>query len=593
MQDDTKKTEKPKSPNSELWNDPSRPKPRANRPYKIGERVKFQKKQSLANRRIKKHQQAIEAKKQLIEKNKNTRDVLEKLINPGNNQVIETHQLERFETDITENAEIIFKANPGPQTMFFESSEQEVFYGGAAGGGKSVALIVDAARDAWHPQHAAIIFRRSINELRNLIAKTKQLYPELYPGVKWNKQESTWTFPSGATIWYTYLESEDDVTRYQGQDFNYVGFDELTQWPTPYCWDYMRSRLRTTATDLSLYMRATGNPGGVGGHWVKKMFIDPNIWGESFWATDIETREVLTWPPRDRDGNPHPKAGLPLFKRKFIPAKLSDNPYLFKDGKYEQNLLSLPEAQRRRLLDGDWDAIEGASFPEFNRTAHVIEPFKIPGSWIKFRACDYGYGSPSCVLWMVTDGEGRIFVYRELYGKGMTVDQLAEKIINTEMDANERMRYGILDSSMWDNRGVTGPTQAEQMNGPPYKLGWRKADQSKNSRKAGKVELHRRLRPTMSTPIRLDDGSTYELAGRPMLQIFNTCVNLIRTLPTLPTDRHDPDDVDTEAEDHAYDALRYGIMSRPMKPEFGFKSMFPAKVMPGGPSGMVDPVFGY
>ncbi len=194
---------------------------------------------------------------------------------------------------------------------------------------------------------------------------------------------------------------------------------------------------------------------------------------------------------------------------------------------------------------------------------------------------------------MVTDGEGRIFVYRELYGKGMTVNELAERVIQTEQDNNEHMRYGVLDSSMWDNRGNTGPTPAEIMNGPPYRLGWRKADQSKNSRMAGKLEVHRRLRPTQAQMITVEGGRQIELPGRPMVQIFNTCVNLIRTLPTLPVDKHNPDDVDTEAEDHAYDALRYGFQSRPMKPEFGFGSMHQARVTPVRPYGVVDPMFGY
>lgn len=529
-----------------------------------------------------------------VERQEKKKEVLQKIIDPSTPKLIDGEEIDLAGASLNDDTcEIIFKPNPGPQTAFFEAPEREVFYGGAAGGGKSMALIIDAARDAWHPAHRAIIFRRYIDELRDLIAKTKEVYPQLYPGVKWNKQESTWSFPSGASVWYTYLENEDDVTRYQGQAFNYIGFDELTQWPTPYCWNYLRSRLRTTASDLRLYMRGTGNPGGIGGHWVKKMFIDPAPWGESFWATDTETGRVLSWPDKDMYGNPHPKAGLPLFKRKFIPAKLSDNPFLYKDGEYEKNLLSLPEAQRKRLLDGDWDAIEGAAFPEFNRNLHVVDPFKIPSSWVRFRACDYGYGSPSCVLWMVMDGEGRIFIYRELYGKGYTVPELSEAIVDIEAQAGERMRYGVLDSSMWDNRGNTGPTPAEQMNGPPYRLGWRKADRSPNSRKAGKLELHRRLRPTPSTMIKMENGLDYEMPGRPMLQIFSSCVNLIRTLPTLPLDKHDPDDVDTEAEDHAYDAARYGAMSRPMRPDFGFSGMYPARVIPVQPHGAADPMFGY
>lgn len=457
--------------------------------------------------------------------------------------------------DLVADAEIIFQPNDGPQTLFFESNEREVLYGGAAGGGKSYALIVDAVRDAFNKNHRAIIFRRTLDELRELIGKSKDLYPQMYPGATWNKQESTWSFPSGATIWYTYLESDDDVRRYQGQAFNYIGFDELTQWNTPYAWDYLRSRLRTTDPTLKLFMRATTNPGGVGSHWVRKMFIDPAPAGDSFWATDIETGKVFV----------NPKTNEPLFKRRFIPAKLSDNPYLYVDGQYEANLLSLPEAQRKQLLEGSWDVVEGAAFPEFGRLTHVCQPFKIPDNWHKFRCADYGYRAPAAVLWIAVDYDGRFYVYRELYGAGMDAEVLADKVRDAEL--GERITYGVLDSAVWDIRGQIGPSVAEEMN--KRGLRWRPASKGPGSRVAGKVELHKRMR--VPTPLITRDamGEEKVIFQKPMLQIFSTCLNLIRTLPTLPTDKHNPEDVDTDAEDHAYDALRYGVMSRPMKPDFG------------------------
>ena len=165
-----------------------------------------------------------------------------------------------------------------------------------------------------------------------------------------------WVAPSGARLWMSYLDRDDDVLRYQGLAFSWIGFDELTQWATPFAWNYMRSRLRSTAHDLPVYMRATTNPGGQGHQWVKKMFIDPAPYGRAFNATNIETGKVLKYP----DG--HSKAGEPLFKRRFIPARLSDNPYLSSQGDYEAMLLSLPEHQQKQLLEGDWDIKEGACF---------------------------------------------------------------------------------------------------------------------------------------------------------------------------------------------------------------------------------------
>lgn len=478
--------------------------------------------------------------------------------NTNKGKILKTQDIKAIEDtaleDLIGDAEVIFKPNDGPQTSFFESNEREVLYGGAAGGGKSYALIVDAVRDAWNKYHRAIIFRKTLDELRELIGKSKDLYPQMYPGCTWNKQESTWSFPSGATIWYTYLESEDDVRRYQGQAFNYIGFDELTQWNTPYAWDYLRSRLRTTAPDLKLFMRATTNPGGVGTHWVRKMFIDPAPPDNAFWATDIDTGKPFVRPD-----------GTPLFKRRFIPARLSDNPFLYESGEYEDNLRSLPEAQRRQLLEGDWDVVEGAAFPDFSRSLHVCKPFKIPEGWTRFRAADYGYSSPSCVLWIALDHDGRMYVYRELYGAGMDAEELATQV--KFFEEGDQVRYGVLDSSVWDMRGQIGPSIAETMN--TRGLRWRPASKGPGSRVAGKVEIHRRMKPTPSMMMRNPDGELIEVPGEPMVKIFENCVNLIRTLPTLPTDKHNPEDVDTNAEDHAYDALRYGIMSRPMRPDFG------------------------
>ena len=311
------------------------------------------------------------------------------------------------ETDsVEEHANVLFKPNEGPQTEFLAASEREVLYGGSAGGGKSYAMLADPLRYMGHPQFSGLLLRHTTEELRELIFKSQELYPKIWPGIKWSERKMQWTAPSGARLWMSYLDRDEDVLRYQGLAFSWIGFDELTQWATPYAWNYMRSRLRSTATDLPIFMRATTNPGGRGHHWVKKMFIDPSPYNRSFDATDIDTTEVLRYPAG------HSKAGKPLFKRRFIPARLSDNPYLANAGDYEAMLLSLPEQQRRQLLQGDWDIKEGAAFTEFDRHVHVIEPFTIPNNWVKFRACDYGYGSYSGVLWFAVAPNEQIVAYR-------------------------------------------------------------------------------------------------------------------------------------------------------------------------------------
>jgi len=456
---------------------------------------------------------------------------------------LQVEQVEEFNT-----REVIFEPNPGPQTEFLASTEQEVLYGGSAGGGKSYSLVADPVRYLNNPNARMLLVRRSTEELRELISVSKQLYPKAIPGIKFMERDKTWVAPSGATLWMSYLDRDDDVMRYQGQAFNWIGFDELTQWPTPYPWNYMRSRLRTTkASGLPLYMRATSNPGGPGHQWVKKTFIDPNTPNKAFWATDADSGEIICWPKG------HSKEGQPLFKRRFIPATLFDNPYLAEDGMYEANLLSLPEHQRRQLLEGDWDINEGAAFPEFNRKQHVIEPYDIPNSWAKFRACDYGYGSHTGVVWIAVTPAEQLVVYREMYVSKVTATDLADMIL--EAEDGEKIRYGVLDSSLWHNRGDTGPSLAEQMIMKGCR--WRPSDRSRGSRVAGKNELHRRLQVD-------------EFTEEPRLVFFNNCTNTISQLPALPLDKNNPEDVDTNAEDHLYDALRYGVMTRPRSNLFDF-----------------------
>ena len=473
-----------------------------------------------------------------------------------------------FDTvDIEQTANVLFKPNEGPQTSFLAAGEREVLFGGSAGGGKSYAMLADPLRYMGHPAFSGLLLRHTTEELRELVFKSQELYPKIWPGIKWSERKMQWTAPSGARLWMSYLDRDDDVLRYQGLAFSWIGFDELTQWSTPYAWNYMRSRLRSTAPDLPIYMRATTNPGGRGHAWVKKMFIDPAPYDTTFEATDSETGEVLRYPAG------HSKAGKSLFKRRFIPARLSDNPYLAEAGDYEAMLLSLPEQQRRQLLEGDWDIKEGAAFTEFDRNIHVIEPFDIPSNWVKFRACDYGYGSKSGVVWFAVAPDEQLIVYRELYVSKVLATDLADMILELEAgDGN--IKYGVLDSSLWHKRGDTGPSLAEQMVSRGCR--WRPSDRSRGSRVAGKNEIHRRLQ--------VDD-----FTEEPRLVFFSNCTNIVAQLPSIPLDKKNPEDIDTNSEDHLYDAMRYGIMSRPRFSIFDYDpNGGPRNSMP-----VADSTFGY
>jgi hypothetical protein len=414
---------------------------------------------------------------------------------------------------------VIFRPNDGPQTDFLAASETDVLYGGAAGGGKSYAMLVDPLRYAHRGAHRALILRRSMPELRELIDKSRELYPKAFPGCKYKEVEKLWNFPSGAKIEFGFLERDADVYRYQGQAYSWIGFDEITHQATEFSWNYLASRLRTTDPEIIPYMRCTANPGGVGAHWVKKRYITPSPPNESFEGSD----------------------GL---SRKFIPARLDDNPYLAHDGRYEQMLKALPPTQRRQLLEGDWEVAEGAAFTEFDRNVHIVDPFEIPIHWDRIKGIDYGYASESACVWGAIDrDDNTLIIYRELYRKGLLATDLAQLI--AEMELNDPMSVpGVLDTACWNRTGQTGPTVGETLVKARHKL--RRADKN---RVAGKIQIHEYLKVQQS--------------GRPKLQIFNTCPNLIRELQSIPLDKSNPEDVDTHAPDHAYDALRYLIMSRP------------------------------
>ena len=457
--------------------------------------------------------------------------------------------------ELVKNQEVIFKPNDGPQTSFLASAEREVFYGGARGGGKSYAMLVDPLRYCHKANHRALLIRRSMPELRDMITHSQRLYSRAFKGARWREQEKEWRFPSGARIEFGYAENMTDVLRYQGQSYTWIGVDELPQYPTPDVYNFLRSSLRSVDPEIPVFMRATGNPGNIGSQWVKEMFVDPSEPNKAF-NVSIDT-----------------PTGVRKISRRFIPAKLQDNPYLMQTDDYYIMLASLPEVQRKQFLEGDWSAFENSSFPEFNKTTHVVDPFEIPRGWSRFRSADWGYSSNACCLWFAIDWDNNLWIYRELYTKKITADEFARKVLEAEQ--GEFMRYGVLDSSTWARRGDVGPSIAETMIQEGCK--WRPSDRSPKSRINGKLEIHKRLK-------------VHEKDNEPTLKIFSNCVNLIRTLPLLPLDKNNPEDVDTDAEDHAYDALRYGCMSRPMHPSV-MKELFQnstEKVFKP-----VDRVFGY
>ncbi len=534
------------------------------RPPKPKQKVRSKAKESvkaiLARTRTKvaKAEQSLRSAKQHAEHVKQKLKTVNKALDGKEQQLITQDVIDSASKNVQEHInqqDVVFKPNTGPQTDFLAASEREVFYGGARGGGKSYAMLVDPLRYCDKTHHRALLLRRTMPELRDLITHSQRLYNRAFPGAKWREQEKEWRFPSGAKIEFGYAENMTDALRYQGQSYTWIGIDELPQYPSPDIYNFLRSSLRSVDPKVPVYMRSTGNPGNIGSQWVREMFVNPAEPNKTF------NLEIST------------PTGTKRITRRFIPAKLQDNPYLMQTDDYYAMLASLPEIQRKQFLDGDWDAFEDSAFPEFNKNTHVVDPFEIPKGWQRFRSADWGYSSPACVLWFAIDYDNNLWIYRELYTKKITADVFARKVL--ELEKGEYIRYGVLDASTWAKRGDIGPSIAETM--VQQGCRWRPSDRTPKSRISGKLEIHKRLKPSENEK------------KEPGLRIFSSCRNLIRTLPILPLDESNPEDINTDVEDHAYDALRYGCMSRPMHTSYAkrFNSPTRPQFTP------VDRIFGY
>lgn len=451
---------------------------------------------------------------------------------------------------------VAWAPQPGPQTEAITADWcPELFYGGAAGGGKSDFLLGDFLQDVTtYGQHwQGILFRRTYNELEDLIRRSRELFPTA--GGSWHEQAKTWSWPNGASLRMRYIERDNDATRYQGHAFTWIGWDELTQWPTDYGYRFLRGRLRSAHNVSTKRIRAAANPGGVGHHWVKAYFVDPAPGGYEP-VFDPVTKH----------------------RRMFIPAKLRDNKILLSsDPTYADRLKGLSsDAMVRAWLEGDWTVIEGAYFDCWRYDKHVVEPFPVPPEWARFRAMDWGSARPFSVGWWAIcpddftcgcapDGRsviprGAIVRYREWYGQSainvglkMTTEEVASGILSRE--GKDTLRYGVLDPACFREDG--GPSIAERMNKVLIAARHRPFHAADNSRvpQRGSMGGWDQLRSRL---VGVD--------GLPMIYCFNTCAASIRTIPAL---QHDParmEDVNTESEDHAADEWRYACMSRPFSP---------------------------
>lgn len=422
----------------------------------------------------------------------------------------------------------------------------ELLYGGAAGPGKTEFLL-------WHCFHQCVeypglrvlMLRRSFGEMRrSLVVRSLERFDRAH--ARYAITENTWKFKNGSTLEFGYCDADADVYQYQSAEYDIVAWDELTQWksdfPYLYLFSRVRSRISTIARGFVPHIIAATNPGGIGGMWVKRRFVD------------ISAPETRTLHELDTGDPDNPAYGT----RIFIPGLLRDNKYI-NEKQYRAGLANLPQQQREALLDGSWDSIEGQYFTEWNRAVHVVKPFTIPPWWTRIRAVDYGHFAPWCCLWIAFDQDGNAVLYREQYQTQLTPRQQCELIIASQQPG-EKIQSTIGDPSMWAQTGAGTPVAQQYINNGVV---MRKA---MNARIAGWARVREYLIGT--APVHGPDGRpVMGEAGLPVLiptlRVFETCHNFVRTFPMLIHDTKNPEDLDTDGEDHAADALRYGLMSRP------------------------------
>ncbi len=398
------------------------------------------------------------------------------------------------------------------QLQFIRSTAFETLFGGAAGGGKSYAQLIDALIFALqYPRSRQLVLRRTLPELkRSLIQTSLTLYPREV--ASYGETSHRWTFVNQSVIEFGYCDNENDVTRYQSAEYDVIRFDELTHF-TEFQFKYLLSRVRGV-NGYPKQVKSATNPGGVGHSWVKARYIDSLV------------------PFEEQDG------------RLFLPAKVQDNTFLMRsDPDYVSRLKLLDSREQKALLYGEWDLFEGQYFCEFSTELHVAPmPAHIPSWWKRYLAIDYGLDMLAA-LWIALAPDGTAWVYREVYRSGLIISQAAEAILTAEQP-DEVIAQRLAPPDLFNRRQETGRSAIEIFAEKGLFF-----DKAMGERVSGWYAVKEYLRPfTDEQGIRTTK-----------LKINPTCKNLIRTLPALRADETNPNDTANTPHEltHAPDALRY------------------------------------
>lgn len=446
----------------------------------------------------------------------------------------------------------LYEASPFQQEVH-ALTHNEVLVGGAAGAGKTVLLkfyclhqVLEEHRRCSDPSHPyplkwgmskgyCLFVRRTYKDLQQTIAEVKIEFRQIDPGGRWNEKELTFTFASGYQFRFGHLQDADSYLNYYGLNLTLLLCDEVTQIDEN-SYTQLDSRVRSADPVLRLSVQTISATNPVPGrnlkgdpNWVRKRFIIPCIQGRKTIVTEVKLKDGSTG----------------RSTRIFIPATLLDNPNPQFRRDYEIKLAGKPAHIRRALLDGDWFVVAHGYFAEsWDPAMHVVRPFRIPHTWKVFRAMDWGFKEPGVVLYCAMDEEGNVFVTYEHNFRGKDARVVGEELVEYEKKsglwAHGKSRVcGPADTQLWEKRGDVGQDKATEMR--LLGIGWVKADKRSRARNAQRI----------ITRLKDMDG------GEPGLSVFNTCTNLIRTLPATGTDPVDPEAPLDGGEDHWLDTLSY------------------------------------
>lgn len=461
---------------------------------------------------------------------------------------------------MNEKANVIWYPLPGSQTLFLTCPYFECLFAGTRGPGKTDALVMDFAQHVGQGYGASlrgILFRETYKQLADIVAKTEKWYRRIFPGAHFNRGDYRWEWPTGEVLFLRYMSRPDDYWNYHGHEYPWIGWEEIVNWPSPDCYESMKTCCRSSDSRVPRKYRATCNPFGRGHNWVKAYFVDPAPPGV---------------PVRNDKGQ----------VRVRLHGHISENKFLNEaDPDYINTLESISDPQKRKAwLEGDWDITIGGMFDDlWNREKHCLAPFTIPKSWRIDRSFDWGSSRPFSVGWWAEcDGTpapsgkkyppGTLIRIAEWYGvekdanrkvipnSGLkySAQRIAEGVLERErgllagLAAGHIIEPGPADPSIFD--GSEGKSIADQM--AERGVAWRPAN---NSDRVARWERCRQM---------LENALKHPMED-PGLFVFNMCVDgFLRTFPVAQRDERKPDDIDTDQEDHCPDEVGYRVMdSRP------------------------------